>query len=437
VIRLLNYALRFGLDTLQVDFSAYYTAGESLNAGLSPYKNNVVHDPPIWDGIDRYKYSRFLYPPLAASFFQLFALIPFLQAKLLWELISLVSIAAAIFMTTRFFPLPTRIHALLVGIFISLYWPLLIHLERGQVDALTLLLLVAAFLLIVRQEKRREWVAGVLLSIACLFKLYGLFILPFIILRRRWKVLQGFVLGVVAMLLLTFVVPSGWVHLIDYAYNHLPRIANYGDIAESNTLIDKGRIKAVLADTPAAFDTVKDGRGYLLGSLDFNPNATAIEPLQRWLISKSLPLSVSVLSIIVFVVMFFSLYLWERFLVGFPLQARDEFLYWQIPMIVILLAAPLTWAMNTVWLLPLIVVVISSYKRGDSKKKYLSILIIFLGLVLVMLPEDIHAQVSAPVWNFLSTQKYVFSEVIVLIGVLILLTGNTPPRDSTDLPKPP
>ncbi len=35
VIRLLNYALRFGLNTLQVDFSAYYTAGESLNAGLS------------------------------------------------------------------------------------------------------------------------------------------------------------------------------------------------------------------------------------------------------------------------------------------------------------------------------------------------------------------------------------------------------------------
>ena len=54
-------------DSLQMDFSAYYTAGEALSVGLSPYVTHVSTDPVIWDGQGRYRHSRFLYPPLVAE----------------------------------------------------------------------------------------------------------------------------------------------------------------------------------------------------------------------------------------------------------------------------------------------------------------------------------------------------------------------------------
>ena len=40
-IRLLGFSIAFGEKSLQIDFSAFYTAGESVNAGLSPYKNYI------------------------------------------------------------------------------------------------------------------------------------------------------------------------------------------------------------------------------------------------------------------------------------------------------------------------------------------------------------------------------------------------------------
>jgi hypothetical protein len=64
-VRLLAYSINFGVSYLNPDFSDYYTAGEALNAGLSPYFNWVFHDPSIWDGATTYVQSGFLYPPLA------------------------------------------------------------------------------------------------------------------------------------------------------------------------------------------------------------------------------------------------------------------------------------------------------------------------------------------------------------------------------------
>ena len=49
-IRLIGYIVRFIGESLQMDFAAFYTAGEALNAGLSPYRTHLQVEPPIWDG---------------------------------------------------------------------------------------------------------------------------------------------------------------------------------------------------------------------------------------------------------------------------------------------------------------------------------------------------------------------------------------------------
>ena len=91
----------FCRDSLQVEFSTYYAAGEALNCGLSPYVNNVDHVPPIWDGLDRYRHSRFLYPPLAATLFRAFALLPYATAKVIWTILNALFVAAAIYAAAK------------------------------------------------------------------------------------------------------------------------------------------------------------------------------------------------------------------------------------------------------------------------------------------------------------------------------------------------
>ncbi len=423
--RLLSSAIRFGFETLQVDFSAYYTAGESLRAGLSPYKNNIHHDPPIWDGVDRYKYSRFLYPPLAASFFHLFSFLPYLRAKFLWEFVTLACVVASLILTARLFPLHSMNQILLVGIIVGLYQPLLIHLERGQIDTLTLLLLTSALWLIAKKENRKDILAGVFISAAVLFKLYSLFLLPFIILRKRWKILHGFVVGAVAMLVLTIIAQGGWDHLIDYGYNHLPRIMNFGDIAGSNTLVDKKIIQSILANTPPDYDTIKDGRGYLLGSLDFNANATLIDPVYRRLESKGIYSTVANLSLLSFMVFCIGFWWYGKRIFKPPIAPPDEFIYWQVPLLIILLVSPLTWVMNTVWLLPFSVITISELGSTLRLKRILSIGLIAFGLIFAMIPENSTYFQAIPLWNLFNSQKYVYSELITLAGTLTYLSDQS------------
>ena len=92
LLRVVGFVVAFGEGSLQMDFSAFYTAGEALNAGLSPYRNHITATPPLWDGVDRYQHSRFLYPPLVATLFQPVALMDYHVAKHLWMIVSLVAL---------------------------------------------------------------------------------------------------------------------------------------------------------------------------------------------------------------------------------------------------------------------------------------------------------------------------------------------------------
>ena len=52
-VRLLGFAARFGRESLQADFSAFYTAGQAARFGLSPYRTHPDHDPPVSQGTSR------------------------------------------------------------------------------------------------------------------------------------------------------------------------------------------------------------------------------------------------------------------------------------------------------------------------------------------------------------------------------------------------
>src|ERR1700761_5461076 len=72
------------LSDLQLDFASLYAAGIDLNHGTNPYANSVADNPRQWDGFHPLQTSRYLYPPLAGSLFQLLALLSYSTAKEVW-----------------------------------------------------------------------------------------------------------------------------------------------------------------------------------------------------------------------------------------------------------------------------------------------------------------------------------------------------------------
>jgi hypothetical protein len=420
MFRFINHFITFSQESLQMDFSAYYTAGESLNHGLSPYKNFVHNQPPIWDGINRYKYSRFLYPPLVASFFQPIATLPYHVAKWIWGGLELMAVIATFMIVESFFPAISFRRILLVCILTLWYFPLLTHLERGQIDVFTLFLITLAINFIIKRDKLGDLLSGVLLAFAALLKLYVIFFLPFIFLQKRLRILYGFGLGTALILILTIVFQRDATHLFDYVYNHLPRMANIGDIARSDTLVNTKPIRAVLDQTPPGFDTLKDGHGYSLGAFNFVTNATLVEPLRdeltAWGVTSRAGISMGLYGLFFAMVIF-----WNRRSVPDNFSVIEEYLYWQIPAVITLLVSPITWTMNMVWLLPLFSVSIYLLSTQVPVSRKIPVMLISLALLIAMLPDVINTPSLSFAGFILGEYKYIYSEILALLGLFLFL----------------
>jgi hypothetical protein len=429
VIRLITYVVQFGQFSLQMDFSSFYTAGESLNRQLSPYQNLVTDNPPIWDGAARYSYSRFLYPPLAASFFRLWAFIPYSYAKYLWMIFSLACMGVAILAAQSFTLEPSKPGALwVIAIFTSWYYPLLPLLERGQIDALTLLLIILGLRWMI--GKQHEFLAGFLFAAASLFKLHTLLLIPFLVLRKRWKAVQGCLLGVLITVALTFLF-NGIGPTLDYAFTELPRISQYGGGGEAAMKLPTKTFTQILQGVPKGL-TQKDGRVYSLGEIEFTSHATLAKTpatvILKWAFYiLGLKANITLFSA-TFYALFFSLLLgWEIWYKFQPphWKITDETGYWLMVLVIILLCAPLTWVMNTIWLIPIAGLLITyQAEQKNVAKQNLTALFLFglaFGLLLIAIPDQANFP-PLPYWisEFLF-YKYAIGELFIFVGLFAML----------------
>ncbi len=421
-VRLINHLYDFSLNSVQVDFSAYYTAGEALNHGLSPYDNNIRHIPPVWDGINGYLHSRFLYPPLVASLFQPIALIPYAYAKIIWSIFSLSSIILALYITSRTFSINRLDEVLICGICVCLYYPLITHLERGQIDAITLLLLTGSIYYMNQEQRSKVKISGLLIAFTVLLKLHTIYIIPFLFIRKRWQVLKWFFMGISVIILGSMAGNNGTSNLKDYVFNEMPRIANYGQPDHGDTLFGLDLIHTMVKDLPDGH-TIKDGHIYQAAVLVFVGNATFARPLHDDLVLSGWNINHTTLSLIIFGVMCLTFLMWQInfFQIDAPSRAKD-FYYWQAVIAVILLSAPLTHVMNTVWLLPVFVALISSYKGLHAATQWLGFGLVLSGMIFIGIPDAINLDVVFSNAGRLMNDKYLIGESLVLIGCLIFLS---------------
>jgi len=379
-------------DDLQMDFSAFYTAGDALNHGLDPYKNNVGIIPTVWDGFDRYTFSRFLYPPLAATLFRPFALLGYPDAKLAWTIISLAGLAFSMFLFVKTFNKPgDKINWWPVAlVFVGFFFPLTPFVERGQVDAITLLLVSAALFVLL---KKPQWAiaAGILLAFATLLKLNCVYLIPFLLLRKQLKATLGYLAGGVLIVALTLLF-NGVDNTFQYVFTEFPRISANGENGTPAQQLPRSDFVKVQGGT--GHYVTKNDTIYAVATIEFQDNASLSKAVNQVFTNLGLNLNMSLVSAGVLVVFFLVVLAWEFWHKAGPwfgtrsmLPPRPEFLFWQMVLVIILMASPLTWMMNTIWVIPLFFLPVYYFTHPGQLNSRISMPLLIFGLLLIALPD--------------------------------------------------
>ncbi len=419
-LRLAGFMSQFGRESLQLDFSAFYAAGEAHRQGLSPYLTHADRQPPVWDGADAYRHSRFLYPPLVAAFFEPLTHLGYGAAKRIWMLLSLGCVAGALWACGS--ALRLRWHALTMlglGIWVCLFHPLLTLLERGQIDAVTLLLIVLAIRPLVR-DGRESFGSGFLLSVATLLKLNVVFFVPFLVWQRRWRVLASYLFGGVILIAATIAL-DGTGAPEKYLTRELPRISRHGEGGTAEMLLPQETMQSLRAGAPEG-QTYRGGRLYRLESFGAVANASLARVVSKRLGEGGTPARLA-LAILAAAVPLLGMQ-WRRR--EEPPTPLKELVYWQAVMVSVLLAGPLTWAMNTVWLLPAGVLVLAAWREIREPLTAVSLAVVMLGLLLAAIPDHHAFPLLSPVGFPALNLKYVLAELLILAGLLGLLAGQPP-----------
>jgi len=417
VFRLWSWVEVFTQRSLQLDFAAYYGAGEAVRLGLDPYRNPAGERPDLWDGSSTFVHSRFLYPPLAARLFVPLTGLSYRSAKALWSGLSLLALAVALLLAARLAGVRTR-EGLLAGIVAALvFFPLLTHLERGQVDLLTLLLLLAGVAALAREGRLAQYVGGGAFALAALLKLNVVLLAPFLLVRRRGRALLGFVAGGAALVALSTAV-DGPGAVRRYAENELPRILAYGESGPPESRLPPVVLERLRAGVPEG-RTRKDGVVYEPAAFSFPVNAALV----RSKLAPSLPLPRNrrlAALVVLGLLLGLSSLIGARSAGAGPIE---ELAFWQMAMTAVLLTGPLSWVMNAVWLIPTLFVAVRVAEDLGSRPQAFSLATTVCGLLLLGLPD-----VLAP---YLFEDRYVIGGLVVFAGLLASLrAGLTGGRSS-------
>jgi hypothetical protein len=176
--------------TRLVDFFRDWTAARFVAAGLPAYANqqseivryfgdpNAAQDDSIIE--------RLTHPPVAVLVVLPFAGLDYPNATLAWNLLSLVALAASLWLIARGLDLRISPWAVLPLTALTLLChPLREQQLNGQLNLVLLLLLVGTWSL--ERSGQPRW-AGILLGTATALKLFPGFLLLYFVVRRQWAV---------------------------------------------------------------------------------------------------------------------------------------------------------------------------------------------------------------------------------------------------------
>ena len=379
----------------------------------------------MWDGTASFTHSNFLYPPAIAVPFRLLAMMPYSTAKLLWMLANGLCIALAMFLSAKELNASMRPAAgLLLAAGVCAFQPLLIMFERGQIDGATLLLLSVAFLLLSRGGSRRELLGGALLAVLALIKFQGWYFVPFFLLFRSWRPLMGFALGTVLCVVLQFGL-CGIDLPVRYYTSELQRIAMYDQTGTESMKLPDASI-AVLRVGLDSTRTVKDGKTYEISSITFVSLASIPHLIKYAFWRNNVSVTYGSISVAVFLAaLLAAAWVFRRKKLVYTALAPDmRMAIWWWAALVVLVTGPLTWTMNLVWALPLLVLFTKDDWTTDATASYAGA-VMLLGWALMFLPDAKAFGMLAPELKFIPQAHYVLAEVLVAVGTLAMIVRRS------------
>jgi alpha-1,2-mannosyltransferase len=167
------------LNTQSVtDFDVYYFAAQNYAAQMDPYSDLGL-------GI-----SFILYPPSALIFFLPLSFFPLVTARFIWLMLSYLCFWATIYFLFKLAqPKPLISSYLFLTAFLMQTFSFKFNLGMGQANLMMFLLFVLG---IYFASKRRDLLAGIFLALSAALKLIPIFILPFLLLKRRFTLASYF-----------------------------------------------------------------------------------------------------------------------------------------------------------------------------------------------------------------------------------------------------
>ena len=199
-------------DYQNSNFAFFWLSGRMILEGENPYNETQYLAGHDTYGIKWRPNNIFPYPLPLALIFIPFGLISLANAYILWQIVSLVSIALIIFILLNHWKESAQ-RRLLIPIFAFMFFfgPLYLTLFTGSIGAVAALVILGAILLF---EKDKSLLAGIVLSLTILKPPQGLPILLlagiWFLVRRDWKAILGVAIGGISLLLIGMIQDPLW-----------------------------------------------------------------------------------------------------------------------------------------------------------------------------------------------------------------------------------
>jgi len=186
----------------QWDFSHYYVSALAMRQGIDPYITDLT---PLATslGLEINEINHATYPPTFVLCFEPLTFLSPLHAYWLWIGMNILFLAAALYLLFDRFPKDTDLRLALIGLAI-LYVPVSDNFYYAQTQILILLLLT---LFMRWMESGHDALAGSVLAVAGLLKLFPLILVGYLLVRRQRRALffAGMTLLIGSVLTLGFV----------------------------------------------------------------------------------------------------------------------------------------------------------------------------------------------------------------------------------------
>ncbi|NQT33157.1 MAG: DUF2029 domain-containing protein [Candidatus Omnitrophica bacterium] len=181
------------------DFNTYYYAGKCIIFEENLYSNMTF----------KYTLSPYLYLPFFAALFAPLTLLPVRGAALLWYMVSAASLIGSLYFALRLGigkesvkDFISKKPYLLKLVSISLIVVLWVdNVSLAQIDFLIFFLIILSLFLF---SQKRPFLAGIILAAAGAIKIYPLYFFFYFLVKRRFKVAAG---GLIGLVLFLFIVP--------------------------------------------------------------------------------------------------------------------------------------------------------------------------------------------------------------------------------------